>query len=342
MVRVALIGYGLAGRVFHAPLIAATEGLELVAVVLRRTDEIIAAYPGVAVATAEAVFADPGIDLVVVATPNDSHFDLAARALKAGKHVVIDKPFALTSAEARHLIKLARGRLLSVFHNRRWDGDFLTLKTLVQDGTLGDVAYMESRFDFYRPGVQDRWRERAGPATGTWYDLGAHLLDQALQLFGLPQAIYADLAARRAGALTTDYFHVLLRYDRLRVVLAGNCMTPTAMRFVVHGSRASFLKRGLDPQERQLAAGLRPGDAAFGAEANPAQLVTAVGERPVAVARGHYRTYYEGVRDTLRGLVPLPVTAGEALGVMELLEAAQRSAGSGCEVAISPAASCAP
>jgi len=338
MFRVGLIGYGLAGRVFHAPLIAATPGLELAAIVSSRKDEIAAAYPGVALTTAEAVFADPGIDLIVVATPNDSHCDLAARALRAGKHVVIDKPFALTSAEARQLIALARGRLLSVFHNRRWDGDFLTLKQLVQDGRLGDVAFVESRFDAYRPNVQDRWRERAGLATGTWYDLGAHLLDQALQLFGLPKAIYADLAARRPGALTTDYFRVLLRYESLRVVLAGNCMTPTATRFTVHGAHASFIKSGLDPQERQLAAGLRPGDAAYGVEANPARLVTASGERPVTITRGNYRAYYEGVRDALRGLIPLPVTAGEALVVMELLEAAERSAATAHDVVTGSAA----
>jgi predicted dehydrogenase len=339
MTRVALIGFGLAGRVFHAPLVTATPGLDLAAIVSSRKDEIAAAYPGVAVATADAVFADPGIDLVVVATPNESHFDLAARALASRKHVVIDKPFALNTTQARSLIELSRGRLLSVFHNRRWDGDFLTLKTLLHDGTLGDVAYMESRFDAYRPVVRDRWRERAGPATGTWYDLGAHLLDQALQLFGLPQAIYADLAARRPGALTTDYFRVLLRYETVKVVVAGDCLAPTARRFVLHGSRASFIKRGLDPQEPHLAAGLRPGDVAYGVETNPAQLVTVGGVRPMAIARGNYRAYYEGVRDALRGLLPLPVTAGEALAVMELLEAAQQSAASGREVAISPGAS---
>jgi predicted dehydrogenase len=330
-----LIGYGLAGRVFHAPLITATPGLDLDAIVSRRTDDIAAAHPGVAVTTAEAVFADPAIDLVVVATPNDSHFDLAARALQAHKHVVIDKPFALTAAEARRLIVLARGRLLTVFHNRRWDGDFLTLKKLMREGTLGTIAYMESRFDAYRPVVRDRWRERAGPATGTWYDLGAHLIDQAVQLFGLPKALYADLAARRPGAVTTDYFRVLLRYETARVVLAGNCLTPTDRRFVVHGSNASLIKRGLDPQESQLAAGFKPGDAAYGVEAIPARLVTAAGgERPMAIERGAYRQFYEGVRDALHGRVPLPVTTGEALTVMALLEAAQQSAESAREIVI--------
>jgi len=334
--NVAVIGYGLAGRVFHAPLIAATDGLHLAAIVSSRANEIAAAHPGVkAVREPQEVFADPGIDLVVVATPNDSHFDLAMRALEAGKHVVIDKPFALTAAEARTLIQKARGRLLTVFHNRRWDGDFLTLKKLAHDGTLGTIAYLESRFDLYRPKVQDRWRERAGPATGTWYDLGSHLLDQALQLFGMPLAISADLAARRAGAVTTDYFHVVLRYRAARVVLAGDCLAPTGVRFVVHGSGASFIKRGLDPQEKVLAAGLKPSDAAYGLEAAPARLVLPDGsEQAVTLERGRYGDFYASVRDGLSGTAPLAVTPSEALAVMDLLEAAETAAHTGREVAI--------
>lgn len=326
--NVAVIGYGLAGRVFHAPLITSTDGLRLAAIVSSRGDEIAAAYPGVEVILdPQTVFDDPAIDLVVVATPNESHFDLAARALGAGKHVVIDKPFALTSAEARVLIERARGRLLTVFHNRRWDGDFLTLKKLATDGTLGPIAYLESRFDLYRPTVQDRWREHAGPATGTWYDLGAHLLDQALNLFGTPLAITADLAARRLGALTTDYFHVLLRYARARVVLAGNSLASTDFRFVVHGASASFIKRGLDPQQGHLAAGLRPGDPTYGIESETACLVVPdIGVHTVIIEPGRYGAFYKGVRDALRGIAPLPVTAGEALIVMEMLEAAETSA----------------
>src|SRR5512133_3542028 len=241
--NVALIGFGLAGRVFHAPLISAVDGLKLTAIVSSRKDEIEKLYPDVRVLqTAEQAFADPGIDLVVVATPNDSHFDLASRALAAGKHVVVDKPFARTSAEARALIAQATGRLLTVFQNRRWDSDFLTLKRLIAEGALGDVVYFESHFDRFRPAVRDRWREHAGPATGIWYDLGAHLVDQALQLFGMPLGVMADLAGRRDGALTTDYFHVLLRYEQRRVVLSGDSLAPADdRRFVVHGTAASFL-----------------------------------------------------------------------------------------------------
>jgi predicted dehydrogenase len=334
MIRVAVIGYGLAGRVFHAPLVAATEGFELAAIVSRRTDELAAAWPGVrVVADPEAVFADPAIDLVVVATPNDSHFDLAAHALARAKHVVIDKPFALTSAEARTLIERARGRLLTVFHNRRWDSDFLTIKKLVADGTLGDTAYLESRFDLYRPVVQDRWRERAGPATGIWYDLGSHLVDQALQLFGKPLAISADLAARRPGAQTTDYFRVVLRYEKLRVVLAGDNLASTDVRFVVHGTGASFIKRGLDPQQTDLSQRVSVYDCTYGRETKPARLVlSGGGEREIVMERGDYGAFYANVRDALHGVAPLAVTPGEGLTVMELLEMGQQSARTGCEI----------
>jgi len=327
-VNVALIGYGLAGRVFHAPMIAAVQGLTLAAVVSSREEEIRKRHPAITVVRdSDEVFRDPSIALVVVATPNDSHFDLAARALKHGKHVVIDKPFALSSTEARELIALARGRLLSVFHNRRWDSDFLTLKRLIADGTLGEVAYLESHFDRLRPAVTPRWRERAGPATGIWYDLGSHLIDQALQLFGRPLAIFADLAARRPGAVTSDYFHAVLRYEKLRAVLKGDSLARADdTRFIVHGTRASYIKHGLDAQEPYLAAGGDPGDSEFGIDPRPGEIVLAGGaHHRVAAVRGDYRLYYCGVRETLRGTAPVPVTAGEALAVMEVLEAGERS-----------------
>ncbi len=328
-VNVALIGFGLAGRVFHAPLIASVEGLRLAAIVSSRKDDITQRYPDVGVLqTPEEAFADPAIDLVVVATPNDSHFDLARRALAAGKHVVVDKPFARTGDEARALIAQAKGRILSVFHNRRWDSDFLTLKQLMRDGALGEIVYFESHFDRFRPVVRDRWRERAGPATGSWYDLGSHLIDQALQLFGMPLGIMADLGNRRDGALTTDYFRVLLRYETLRVVLCGDSLAPADdRRLVVHGSRASFIKHGLDPQEAFLAGGGKPSDTGYGVEPRPAELVSpGAGGKAVSSARGDYPAFYKGLRDALAGWAPLPVTASEALTVMTLLEAGEESA----------------
>jgi predicted dehydrogenase len=335
--NVALIGYGLAGRVFHAPIIAAVEGLKLATIVSSRRAEIEKVWPGVAVRAApQEVFDDPAIDLVVVATPNVSHFDLVTRSLAAGKHVVIDKPFALSTAEARQLMAQAKSRILSVFHNRRWDSDFLTLKRLIAEGVLGEVVYFESHFDRFRPKVKQGWREQAGPASGAWYDLGSHLLDQTLQLFGHPLAITADLAMLRQGAVATDYFRVLLHYGKLRVVLTGNALAPADdLRFRVRGSRAGFVKYGLDAQEPFLAAGGKPSDSAFGIDPRPGHLILAGGkENAVESLRGDYRAYYRGIRDTLLGVAPLPVTAGEALTVMELLEAAAESAARRCEVSL--------
>ncbi len=335
--NVALIGFGLAGRVFHAPLIASVDGLRLAAIVSSRKDEIAGSYPGARVlGTPEEAFTDPAVDLVVVATPNDSHFDLASRALAAGKHVVVDKPFALTAAQARMLIAQATGRVLTVFHNRRWDSDFLTLKRLIGEGALGDILYFESHFDRFRPVVRDRWRERSGPATGIWYDLGSHLIDQALQLFGWPLGVMADLGARRDGAVTTDYFRVLLRYEKLRVVLAGDCLAPADdRRLVVHGSRASFIKHGLDTQETFLSSSGRPADAGYGLDSGPGRLLLPGSEEvPVSPVRGDYPAFYKGVRDALFGVAPLPVTAREALAVMDLLEAGEQSARRQGEIAV--------
>lgn len=323
--NVVLIGYGLAGRVFHAPLIAGVQGLRLAAIVSGRTDEIGQDYPGVAALRAvEDAVGDPSVDLVVVATPNDTHFDLASLALRHGKHVVVDKPFARTSAEARALMAQAQdaGLMLSVYQNRRWDSDFLTLKRLAAEGALGEIVYFESHFDRHRPHVSDRWRERAGPATGTWYDLGSHLIDQALQLFGMPQAVWADLAAQRDGARTTDYFHAVLRYGRLRVVLKGSSLAPADdLRFVVHGTRASFVKHGFDTQEPFLGAGGRPSDPAYGTDPRPGRLVSPDGSsRSVAPERGCYQFFYEALCEALHGKGPVPVTAESALAVMQILE----------------------
>lgn len=337
-ITIAVIGYGLGGRVFHAPYIRAVEGLHLAAIVSSRKDEIAKTYPDVPVlADAEAVFRNPAIDAVVISTPNDSHACLATRALEAGKHVVIDKPFAATLQEALTLKAKAKGRLLTVFHNRRWDGDFLTLKHLIASGTLGELAYVESHFDLYRPVVRPRWREQAGPSSGSWYDLGSHLIDQAIALFGLPIALCADLSILRPGGVTTDYFRVLLRYERLRVVLVGNYLAPSDVRWIVHGSKASYIKHGRDPQEDQLGCGMAIGDRLFGVDPKPGKLVFPGGAEVIPPAiTGDYRVFYEKFRDCLKGLTPAPVTAGEAVNVMHLLALAQQSAQNHCEVAVAP------
>ncbi|SMC17769.1 Predicted dehydrogenase [Andreprevotia lacus DSM 23236] len=331
--NVALLGYGYAGKTFHAPLIAATPGLHLTAVLSSSPAKVHADFPAAQVhAEAAAILADPLIQLVVIATPNDTHHPLAKTALLAGKHVVVDKPFTLTVAEARELEQIAgeRGLLLSVFHNRRWDADFLTVKHLIESGQLGRVAQFESHFDRFRPEVRQRWREGAGAGAGLWYDLGPHVIDQALQLFGKPQAVYADLAVRRDGGLSVDDAHVLLRYADKRVILSASMLVAGGSpRFVVHGTRASFVKYGLDTQEDMLKAGLQPGCAGWGDDPRHGELLIGTAGEPqresVPTLTGDYRAYYGGVHAAITQGAANPVPADQAIAVMEILELALRS-----------------
>jgi predicted dehydrogenase len=251
--------------------------------------------------------------------------------------VVVDKPFTITVAEAEALTELARaqGRLLSVFHNRRWDADFLAIRQLIEEDRLGPVARFESRFDRFRPQVQDRWRERDEPGAGVWFDLGPHLIDQALQLFGPPLAITCDLQAQRRGAVAPDYVHAVLRYERLRVLLHADMLTAASdLRFAVHGERASFLKEGMDPQESQMSAGLQPGDLGWGVDPRPGVLVDGAsgGRTPFAGPGGDYRRYYDGVAAAMRGEGPNPVPAEDATTVMRIIEAGLRSSSARAEV----------
>ncbi|MFM5240730.1 oxidoreductase [Aeromonas media] len=331
-INAALVGYGFAGQTFHAPFLTSTPGLALRWVVSRDAAKVQAELPGCRVGSLDEVLADSTVDLVVIATPNDTHAPIARQALLAGKHVVIDKPFALDLAEAEALVELAekQQRLLSIFHNRRWDGDFLTVRRLVAEGALGKIAQFESHFDRYRPEVRQRWREAGGPGSGLWFDLGPHILDQALQLFGQPDWIQADLAAQRPGALSDDYFHVVLGYGALRVILHGSCLVSATMpRFVIHGSEGSFIKFGMDVQEEQLKLGLRPPAANWGLDPEPGQLSRMVEGQPLEQAvsgeAGDYGAYYRGVCAAIRGEASNPVPAVEALAVMALLDLARES-----------------
>jgi len=323
-VNIGIVGYGYASATFHAPLIAGVQGLKLAAVASRHPAKVRRDWPGVEVESSpEGLFARRDIQLVVIPTPNGTHFPLACQALASGKHVVVDKPFTVTVAEARALKERAEraGLLLSVFHNRRWDADFLTLKQVLREGILGRIVHFESHFDRYRPGVRNRWRERPGPGAGLWYDLGPHLLDQALQLFGPPDSITLDLAVQREGAEVDDWFHAVLRYGSMRAVLHAGALVPEpAPRFTVHGERGTFCKRGLDPQEDRLKTGARP----CGIDPVPAELVLWEGdvrrESRLACLPGDYPAYYEKLREAVRGNGENPVTADEAIAVMSLIE----------------------
>lgn len=339
---VGLIGYGFAGRTFHAPVIAGVPGLRLVAVASTQADVVQRDWPQTrVVATPEALLASADVDIVLIATPNDSHHAIARAALHAGKHVVVDKPFVMNLAEAEELVALskARGRLLSVFHNRRFDSDFLTLQDVLASGRLGRLVYFESHFDRYRPQVLVRWRDQPG-AGGIWPDLGSHMVDQALQLFGAPDAIHADMGPIRDHALTEDYFHVQLRYGQgphagLRVVLHSTAIAALpAPRFLVHGTLGSYVKHGVDPQEEALKAGARPhldGLGQWGADPAPGHLSlpnegAGPGVHVVPPRPGNYMAYYAAVRDALNGVGPNPVTPEQASQVMALLELGRESA----------------
>ena len=331
MIRVGLVGYGYSGRTFHAPLIDSVDGLTLAAVVSSNRDKVHDDLPGRPVLSLAECAADPAIDVVVVATPNDTHAPIARALLNAGKHVVVDKPFTTSVSEADELADLAsrQGRLLTVFHNRRWDGDFLTIRSLVADRALGDVVEFESRAERYRPVVRDRWRERPGPGSGIWFDLGAHLVDQALQLFGQPEAIVADMAAQR-GHGAVDFFHVVLRYETLRVVLRGSSLAVAGgPRFQIFGTGGSYVKSGWDTQEESLKKGERPGESStWGQDPQSGTLARPRGDGidtiEVPNLRGDYRRFYEQLRDALLTGSEPPVTIEEARNVVRLLEAASR------------------
>jgi len=331
VIRVALVGYGYAGRTFHAPLIRATRGLELVAISSSRREQIATDLPGVVVtSSAQDTYTSASVDLVVIATPNDTHAPIACAALRAGKHVVVDKPFAITLDEARDIVKLAQttGRVLAVFHNRRWDGDFLALKDLVASRALGEVAHFESHFDRYRPQLRARWREQPGAGTGLWHDLGPHLVDQSLQLFGLPDRVQAILAAQRRGAETDDWAHVILDYSRRQAILHASLLVRARLpRFIVHGDSGSWVKYGLDSQESRLHAALGLSEGRIAEHEHAVLIDGATGvERETPIPSGDYTQFYAQLRDAVDGAGPNPVPPAQAVVVTAVVEAAIESA----------------
>ena len=341
--QVGLIGYGLAGSVFHAPLIQHTPGLVLHSIVSSQRDRLLRGFTDVRIhANATTLLADPAVDAVVIATPNAEHAPLAMAALQAGKHVLVDKPFALDLAQAEAVVAAARAadRVVTVFQNRRFDADFLTLQQLLATGSLGEVAECHSHFDRYRPQVRDRWRESDAPGAGLWMDLGPHLLDQMLQLFGWPDAISADLLAQRTQARSDDYFHAVLHYPRHRAIVhAGSLVAAAQPRFALHGSLGSYLKQGRDVQEDQLRDGVAPGAPGWGLDPLHGQhvVVDADGRthsRSVDNVAGDYRRLYAAFRDAMHGLAAPSVSTREALQLMRLLDAGQRSARIGQRIAL--------
>jgi predicted dehydrogenase len=337
MIRVGLVGFGMGGRVFHAPLLSSVEGIELAAVVERSSNNAAARYPGITTyRSLEAMLADSSLDLFVVTTPSGTHFQMARKILESGRNVVVDKPMSPTSDEISQLISLASARnvFLFPFFNRRWDSDFLTIHKLLHEQSLGYLVYFESRFDRWRPAAPtDRlWKEDPAQSGGVLLDLGTHIADQALALFGKPEAIAADVRCEREWARANDAFTLRLRYSGFTVVLGANSLSsPPRPRFHLRGTKGNYCKISTDPQEAALSKITRIEDPEWGKEpsANWGTLTVDVESgivtRPIAPIPGDYRLYYAGVRDALLGKAPAPVSPVAAWRVARLLEWAVQS-----------------
>jgi len=354
-IAVGLVGFGLAGQAFHAPVISRVPGLHLAAIV-QRTGELAAqAHPDARILRSfDELLALPKIRLIVIATPNHTHYDFARRALLAGRDVLVDKPFATTVPEARELVQLARTtkRILTVYQNRRYDGDFAALREIVAAGTLGRIVNFETHYDRYRPNLKTAvWREQLGPGNGIWFDIGPHLVDHAMVLFGEPESLTADIRVVRDHAVADDCFDVVLHYpNRLRATLSSSILAAaTRPRFILQGTQGAFVKQSFDPQEISLRFDRLPAEGPWGAEPeeNWGVLTTPSGDafktRRIPGASCDYRNFYENLRDALLGRAELAVGPEWALNVMQVLELARESSARGCtvpyqRVAVSPGA----
>jgi len=344
MIDVGLIGFGLAGRAFHAQVIGRTPGLRLAAILQRTGDEAAKAYPEARIARSlDELLAQPDVRLIVIATPNETHFDLAKRCLAAGRDVLVDKPFTTTLAEAEVLVRFAkeRGRLLTVYQNRRYDGDFQAIRKLIAAGTLGRIVTFESNYDRYRPQLKPgAWREKSGPGTGIFFDIAPHLMDHALVLFGLPDSISADIRIERDNGVAPDAFDIVFRYrSGVRAVLRSSILAAAPRpRFILLGTQGSFVKTTVDPQEMNLRLGKIPTNSAWGAEPeeNWGVLTTPSGDafvqKRIPSASCDYRDFYGNWRDAILGKAELAVSPQWALNVMRLLELCEESSRRRCTV----------
>ncbi len=336
IIPTALLSFGMSGRVFHAPFIQSHSGFKLVGAWERSTQTMGGHYPGSkSYRSLEELLADPAIELVIVNTPSYTHFEYAKKVLLAGKHVVVEKPFTTTTAEAMELKSLAeqQKKKLSVYQNRRWDSDFKTVKSIFDENVLGEVVEATISYDRFNPLLSPKaHKETPGPGAGIVKDLGPHLIDQALVLFGMPENIFADIQITRPLSQVDDYFEMLLYYPQLRVRLkSGYFVREPVASFIIHGTKGTFLKSRADVQEVQLQAGMKPNDPSYGLEPEGAQgyLHTEkdgkVIKEKVKSHRGNYMAYYEGLYQALTGQKPLPVTADDGINVMRVIDAAIKS-----------------
>lgn len=335
-IRTGIASYGMSGSVFHAPFIANHPAFELYAIVQRSSDSARERYPSVKILRSfDELLADTSIQLVVVNTPDVTHYDFVKQALMADKHVVVEKPFVFSVREGEELIALAkeRNRMLCVYQNRRWDGDFLTVKKIVDSGVLGRVVEFQSAYQRYRNYIQSgTWKEKADHRVGLTYNLGSHMIDQAVTLFGIPQAVYADIDKLREGTQVDDYYHIQLLYPQVKVTLrAGYLMREETPRYYIHGTKGSFIKYGLDPQEEALKAGLPPTTPNWGAdeESTFGMLNTDLNglhfRGKIQTIPGNYMDFYEDVYQSLKSGSAPQTDASAVLPVIRIIEAAFES-----------------
>lgn len=331
-IRVALLSYGMSGEIFHAPLLAAHPGFVLTAIVQRRGEKSQQHYPHTRLLRhTDEVMNDPAIDLVVVNTPNETHAPLVTQALEAGKHVVVEKPFTVTTAEAGALIALAKkkNRILTVFQNRRWDGDFRTIQNIVANGLVGTLVEFEAHYDRFRNYIEaNTWKEETHPGTGILYNLGSHMLDQVLVLFGMPTAVDARIGIQRPQGQVDDFYDIRLQYKGFQCIVKSSYLVrEPGPRYILHGTEGSFIKHGLDPQEQALKERKAPGSPGWGQEpaAYWGKLNTTLAglhyEGAIETLPGDYLQFYHSVYGAIREGKPLAVKPEEAMQGIQLIEA---------------------
>ena len=342
-IQTALCSYGMSGLVFHGPLLEVHPGFKINKILERNRNESDGKHPGAQlVRNYQQIIDDPDIELVVVNTPDHLHVDMATQAITAGKHVVVEKPFTLKVSEAEALMELAdkQGVILSVYHNRRWDGVYLTVQEVIRSGKLGRLVDFEVHFDRFRNYVKESWKDQAN-GTGTLYNLGSHLVDQALSLFGMPDRLFCDTRMLRDGALTDDSYDLWLHYPGFKCMLRSSYLVREAgPSFMLHGTEGSFLAWGSDPQERDLKAGLFPGSEGWGLDPSfsHARINTDFkgehleGDYPLLP--GNYMEYYDNVHDAIRMGASLIVTPAQARDVIRIIEAAYESSRLGQSVTL--------
>lgn len=334
-IKTGIVSFGLSGRVFHAPFIEANDAFELSVICERSKNEAQKTYPHVKIVRSfDELIADSELELIIVNTPDVTHYDYCRAALEAGKHVVVEKPFVFTVAEGEELIRLAteKDRMLTVFQNRRWDGDFRTIRKVLNENKLGRIVEFRAAFQRYRTQIADSWKERNDRFVGIVYNLGPHLVDQAVCLFGKPTGVFAQIKKQRESSQIDDFFHIVLIYNNLQVTLtAGMLMKEPIASFVLHGTNGSFVKYGVDPQEDQLKNGMLPTNTAYGID-KPELYGTLVldenGEtkkETIETLRGDYNLYFEAVASSIRQQLPAPISPVENLLVIRILEAAYKS-----------------